>query len=467
MSKTTIPGSILSEYSLIPSNQMVIRRFLALDESYIKNFFEKGPHCYHIPEFKDDNEGLLGEPGWDDGFRAALAAASSRRNEEEIVDDEQFEESLDGFHEAVRHKHFASCWRLGTDESRDMWKNYTEDEEMVEGIAFETTVGQFVRSLPREPADPEFYDQPAIGELQETETKNMHIGAQWSDIRIGAVRYQNRDQKGVVQPAGYQAAINFFKRKKFDYEREFRLLINPFDSARLLLSKPDGTPLGLKPEVEEKSRFLPMDTVQMTNRIVLAPNGDKEQQKRLEWILDDLDIRYGSSSNKDLEIVHSTIEGAARGKTHPYEAEFGGQDNYDRTSEPLERWQQQFLNTTDIEWGTVDLIRIGRDPAGEMVEGYRYPSRNPSSSIDEYGHEEFQRVAGTRVQEYMNDEMLQAIEENKIAKISESSTAKWHYVDPPHCQHVRDSNLYLKTKTIKSNHIYKYDLCGICLDSRE
>lgn len=420
MQQGSLSGHLVSEFNHIPSDQMVIRRYQDLNKQYIKNFFEKGPFCRHIPTFDDQNEGLLGKPGYDDGLRGALAAVGSarRQKEDEIASDEKFDTELEDFHETVRHKYFANCWRLGTDEPRKMWDEFIEDDMLMDGIAFETTVGQFLRALPSEPDDPDFYDRPAITEFHETAMRNMHAGASWSDIRVGAVRYQDREANNTVQPATYQAAINFFKRKKYDFEREFRLLINPFDSATLTWANPDGTPFGRKPTVECDHRFLPMATRQMTNRIILAPNAGAEQRNKLESILDELEINYGSDPDSDLEIVKSSRNGSSRFDTHKYDAEFRGQDNYERTTTYLEKEQRDILTNTADEWETVDLVVLMMEKGGAVVEGYRYPTADPPVDLGTYGHDELQGVAATRngehldeVIEYRNTRMTEEFEE--------------------------------------------------------
>lgn len=416
MQQESLSGHLASEFIHVPSDQMVIRRYQDLNRQFIKNFFQRGPFCRHLPTFDDQNEGLLGNPGYDDGLRGALAAAGStqRQNADDIASDEEFEAALEDFHKTVRHKHFANCWRLGTDEPCEMWEEFIDDDMLMEGIAFETTVGQFLRALPREPDDPDFYDRPAVNDLHETAMRNMHVGANWSDIRVGTVRYQDREADDTVQPAAYQAAINFFKRKKYDFEREFRLLINPFDSATLKLANPDGTPLGQKPTVECNHRFLPMETRQMTNRIILAPNAGPEQRDKLESILDELGIDYGSDSDADLEIIESSVDGPSRYEIHEYDAEFRGQDNYEGTIACLKEEQQDILSNTAEEWETIDLVVLVMEKGGAVVEGYRYPTADPPVNLDAYGHGELQGVAVTR-----NGDHLDQVIEHKNTRMTE------------------------------------------------
>lgn len=103
-----------------------------------------------------------------------------------------------------------------------------------------------------------------------TGPSEMYVGADDHDIHVGAVQYQERDAPDAAQPIGYQESVNFFKGSSFDYEVEFRLLINPFDSANLLQLGEDGVPVGPSPDVEETHPHFPMNTREMVNRIVLA-----------------------------------------------------------------------------------------------------------------------------------------------------------------------------------------------------
>lgn len=412
MAKGWMSGHLVSEYNHIPSGRMVIRRYQDLEERYIKNYFEKGLFCNHITNFDDDNEGLIGEPGYSGALRGGLAAAGSRgrkREGEDLVSDEQFDDSLQDFHRKVRHKHFANCWRLGMDEPIEMWEEYIEDDELKAGIAFETTVRQFIRAIPRKPATRNFQDSIE----EETPIWNVHVGAQGSDIRVGAVRYQDREKEGTVQPAAYQAAVNFFKRKNYDHEKEFRLLINSFDSSRMLQANPDGTLVAEMPAVGEQHRFFPMATVWMTNRIVLAPNAGEEQRNKLERILDDIGVTYGSDECSDIEIVSSSCNLSSRSKTHDYDAVFAGQDNYQETVEYLNSEHREMLEQSQHEdWPVTDLVLLTMKRGGSVVEGYRYPTDDPDVDLSEYGYDEFQGVCVTRNGvsskypiEYKNDRM--------------------------------------------------------------
>lgn len=80
MQQEPLSGHLVSEFNHVPSGQMVIRRYQDLNRRFIKNFFQKGPFCRHMTAFDDQNEGLLGNPGYDDAIRGALAAAGSTQS---------------------------------------------------------------------------------------------------------------------------------------------------------------------------------------------------------------------------------------------------------------------------------------------------------------------------------------------------------------------------------------------------
>jgi hypothetical protein len=398
MSQEPSLGHLKARFVPIPSNQMVIRKYKPLKEQYIRDFFEEGIRCTHVPEFNDDNEGMIESPAENPALRGAAAAIAGRQRRRKGKDgevdfsEEDFRGRWSEFHERARNKYFASCWRLGTREFVNMWQNYSKAEELKQGFAIETTVGQFINSLPVESGDSE--EEGSVDEgLQMTDPTEMYVGAEDHDIHIGAVQYQKRDTPDAVQPTGYQESVNFFKGSSFDYEVEFRLLINPFDSANLLRLGEDGVPIEPFPDVDETHPYFPMDTVEMVNRIVLAPAAGKEERARVEGVLDDLGISYGSEPDDDLQIVSSNLCTDPRSPKQPYAAEFRGTANYDGTESHLEEFMQDFLDRTEVEeWAIVDFTELESLDGGVIVEGYRHAADRPDIQVSDYGHNGLQSV---------------------------------------------------------------------------
>lgn len=403
MSTTPSLGHLASPLIQIPSNQMVIRRYRPLSERNIRTYFENGPFCRQVPTFCDDNEGLVENPAGNDALRAgAVATANSMRRRRDLpelkITKAEFIEGMEEFHHQARHKHFANCWRLGTPELDKIWKRYTGDEDMVEGFAFETTVGQFIAALPTRPDDIDPEDEEVDEyRFEETPVTEMYVGHPRTDIRIGAVQYQVRQLPETIQPTGYQAAINFFKGSGFDHELEFRLLINPFDSANLLRFDMDAKPVGCRPDLDQNYRYFPMDTITMTNRIVLAPNAGAEQRQQIEEVLDEVGVTYGPGGDTDLTIVEANDVGDPLHQTHPYAAEFDGTDNYEGDPEYLNQIRESFVETSDPEtWPVLDLIELYREQAAMVIEGYRHPTKSPTIDMEKYGHDGFQAVVVNR-----------------------------------------------------------------------
>jgi hypothetical protein len=398
---------------------MVIRRYRTLNERNLRTFFEEGLFSRNVPTFCDDNEGLIERPAENPTLRAgAVATANNMRRRRGIdkldLTPEEFREGLVGFHHQARNKYFANCWRLGTNELDRIWKEYTGDDDMIEGFAFETTVGQFIRALP---TDTELEDEEPDGcEFDEMPVDKMYAGQPSTDMHVGAVRYQMRELPGEFQPAGYQSSINFFKGSGFDHELEFRFLFNPFDSAKLVRFDMNARPVGTQPDIDQEYRYFPMDTREMIDRIILAPNADSSQRERIEEVLDQIGVSYDPREQDDLEIVESNSNGRSLHTTHPYSTEFDGTNNYEGTPEYLNESRNNFVDDSDPDtWPVLDLVELRRERCGTVIEGYRHPTDEPIIDMEEYGHDEYQSVVVNRVS--ANDETQQYMNEKEVRRV--------------------------------------------------
>lgn len=383
---------------------MVIRKYKPLKEQYLKDFFEKGIRCTHVPEFCDENEGMIESAADNPAFRGGIAAITGSDFSEE-----EFKEQWPQFHEKARQKYFASCWRLGTREFVNMWQNYTSDQTLEKGFAIETTVGQFLQVLPTEPKEPNQEDSTGA-DSQMTEFSELYVGGTDHDIHVGAVQYQQRDAPDSYQTTGYQASVNFFKGSSYDYEVEFRLLINPFDNVQTLRIGKNGIPISPSPNVDDIHQFFPIDTREMINRIVLAPAAGEEERSLVENVLDDLGISHGPNPDDDLEIVDSNLCTTPYSAKQQYAAEFRGTANYDETESHLEDFMQDFLKRTDAEeWGIVDFTEIIPPTGGLIVEGYRHAMDYPGIRVADYGHEGLQSVSVNR--RFCNEDFRKKLKE--------------------------------------------------------
>ena len=383
------------EFAVLPSRQMIIRRYRSLSgKRDLSTYFEEGLFCKQLSEFDDQDEGLVEDAAKKGGLRGVLAAVSGtkRRRSDENIDqatDAEYLEGLKQYHRDVREQHFANCWRLGTDENDEIWEVYTRDPDRIQGCAVETTVGQLLRALPQVPLQQDGDQAPM--DLSESLIWNVALRAQNSDMRVGACRYQQRDLQGVFQPGGSPAAIAFFKGADFAIENEFRLVFNPFTGNILLDSDARGIPQTEASSVDETFRKLPVATKWMTNQIVLAPNAGLCERAKLERWLDEFGLTIGTHANADLRIIES-VERADRSETHDYLAEVGGTANFDESTEHLDNIIHEFIELRDPEdWPVLDIVLLMQEKGGSIIEGYWHRDENSAFDMSSYGYD-FQNV---------------------------------------------------------------------------
>lgn len=383
------------EYGVLPSRQMIIRRYRSLDgDRDISTFFGEGLFCKQLSEFDDQNEGLVEDAATKGGIRGSLAAGSGvkrRRYDDDIeqATDEEYLKGLKQYHRDIREQFFANCWRLGTDEHTDIWAEYTRDPERVQGCAVETTVGQFLEALPRVPVQQE--TRETSPDISETPIWNIAIRNPNCDVRSGACRYQKRDRDGVLQPGGSPAAVAFFKGADFAIENEFRLVFNPFKANVQLDFDERGVPQATAPSVDKIFRKLPAATCWMTNRIVLAPNAGEQEQAKLEKWLDEYNITTGSNADANLTIIDSADQ-ADLTETHKYLAEVGGTANFDESGDYLDTIIQEFIERRDPDnWPVLDIVLLMQEKGGSIIEGYWHQDECDAFPLSAYGHD-FQSV---------------------------------------------------------------------------
>jgi hypothetical protein len=370
---------------------MVIRRYRSIDgQRDLYTFFEEGLFSNRLPEFDDENEGVLENFEREGGLAGALAAEAGRkrrRRDEEIgkASDDEWIKGLERYHESARKQHFANCWRIGTDEKDHIWKTYTRDEDLIQGCAVETTVGEFLASLPVHPLDSE-YDTSDPGDLFKSPEWNLALQNPNCDIKVGACRYQKRWKDESYQPGGWPATIAFFKGEDFDIENEFRLVINPYSANKSLNSDVKGIPQTPTPDTTEDWIKFIAATKSMANKIIMAPNsGKEEREKVLSW-LDEFGLVVNSGSESDIKLVESSSRTPQR-STHTYLAELGGNANYDQSDEHLSDVSDTFLTKRNWEdWPIVDIVFLMTKEAGGIIEGYWHQNAESAFELSEYGH---------------------------------------------------------------------------------
>lgn len=389
------PPAPVCEYAVLPSRQMIIRRYRSLDSDRdISTYFEQGLFCKQLSKFEDQNEGLIEDAATKSGLRGGLAAVSGvkRRRFDDDIDqatDAEYLEGLKQYHQDIREQFFANCWRLGTDENDEIWAEYTRDLERVQGCAVETTVGQFLSALSQIPVQQE--DRQASPDIAETPIWNVALQARNCDVRAGACRYQERDQDGVLQPGGSPSAVAFFKGADFAIENEFRLVFNPFNANIQLNFDKRGIPQATAPAVDTIFRKLPAATKWMTNRIVLAPNAGHRERAKLKSWLNEFGVTTGSHDHADLRIVDSA-DCVDQTETHEYLAEVGGTANFDESGDHLDGIIQEFIERRDPDdWPVLDIVLLMQEKGGSIIEGYWHQNESNAFQLSAYGHD-FQNV---------------------------------------------------------------------------
>lgn len=378
---------------------MIIRRYRRLDKKkYLNTYFTEGLFCNRLTEFKDDDEGLLERMATDATIKGALAADSARQAD--VASDKEFQSAFENYHKDAQFQHYANCWRIGSDESEKIWKRYTE-ENMIEGCAIETTVGQLMSLLPADPIDPDYETGKShnegsdFGDVHRTPPEGMSIDGAGNDIRAGACRYQQRMDPDSVQPGGWRASVAFFKGEDFDIENEFRLLLNPYSSNTQINTADDGTPVTFRPDGSKFLKF-PIDMQSISNKIILAPEAGREQMRKVKkWLRG----YYGSATerSRNLPILCSPLSEKKYDQNYEYLSELRGLDNYTGTFQEVLDIADNLIEKRDWNrWALLDIVLIHTDRGGAIVEAYWHKTEDPELGFEHYGYDKFQNVTYMR-----------------------------------------------------------------------
>lgn len=325
---------------MIPSDRMVLRRYKPL--RYFSDTLEKGFRAGQAAGY-EAREGQVSERARETERQQSEQAESIVLNNGEEMD---LAKGMEDVRQEARHNYYASCWRLGTDEDREIWNQYAD---LVEGVAIETTYHQ----------------------LEE------HLAPDEDDLLMGIVRYL--DYETEITPGRSAPLLYFYKHRVFDSEQEFRVLANH-----------GGNPImwtdGRDPPEEMRSDNpeavnLPADMDALINRVILAPEAGEEIRAQVEEILDEQGV--------SAPVVPSRLANPAAHQD-TYDAEMGGAANYGGSKEYLEELFRRYADDTDWDlWDTIDLVQLNRKgnlhPRAVFIECYRYPGEAPDRS--EYGQE--------------------------------------------------------------------------------
>jgi len=245
----------------------------------------------------------------------------------------------------ARANYYANCWRLGTDETPEIWEQYADGR----GVAIETTYEQIERQI-------------APGE---------------EDLYMGIVRYLDYEED--ITPTGIPYALYFFKHREFDDEQEFRVLANRGGNP-ILWTDGRETPKEMRDDNPGHIN-LAVDMDALINRVVLSPDADEEVRVQVEETLDE----YGVTAS----VVPSRLTNPSN-HYDTYDAELGGAANYEASEEYLDGVLERFIEETDWEvWNTVDIVQLNQHgnlhPRKTFVECFRFVDDAPEYS--KYGQE--------------------------------------------------------------------------------
>lgn len=324
---------------MIPSDQMVVRRYKPL--RYFESMLEEGFRAGQADEY-EELEGQASEPAREhERLRSAQTETITLNNGEEM-------DLAGGFEQVrgdARANYYANCWRLGTDEDREIWEQYADGR----GVAIETTYEQIER----------------------------YVAPDEEDLYMGSVRYLDYEED--FTPTGIPYALYFFKHREFDGEQEFRILTNRGGNPILWTDGRETTP-EMRPDNPGHIN-LPADMDALINRVIISPDADDGVRAHVEETLDE----YGVTA----PVVPSRLtDPSAHHDT--YDAELGGAANYEANEGYLDEVVERFIEETDWDvWNTVDVVQLNQrgklHPRTTFVECFRYVDNPPERS--KYGQE--------------------------------------------------------------------------------
>lgn len=261
----------------IPSDDTVIRRYLTFDR--FESLLDESGLWFSRPDgFSDRFEATLPQPNAD--LRNAVKP-ESRSKAGELGHNEKMRTRRDD-------KTYINCWRIGEDESAVFWDAYVGDEL---GLAVETTVGDFRRAIEMEVSDGyvEQYQQYVRSTGRNRSEALEDVYEKLSKLQIGEVEYVDYDRTPIP---GSQLSYSryFHKRNAFEDEREFRAVFEDevaltpeydgYDSVQL-----HGLLTGQDMHIAKSGQYVSVDTDELLDKVVLAPNSPEAFSKLVELTL--------------------------------------------------------------------------------------------------------------------------------------------------------------------------------------
>ena len=293
---------------MLPSDSMKIRRYNSI--SNLENILETDTFRFGASsEYKDDYEGRIVDSG-------------NREPEElDIGDAELVQGNLDfaggqqRYRERVQSRYYLSCWRVGTDESPQFWRRFTDSGD---GIAVETTVRKLKEELRPEDDD---------------------------DISMGLARYVSEGTEWIpeLDPSAY-----FYKRPKFGLENELRVLIGR--GSKPLMEVSDA---GIVPddwgEDRDEGIFIDVNLEEVVDRIIVAPDVSRAKFVEVRQMVSD---RFEGN----VPVVWSRLLWDQEpGPSHM----LFGNDVYRITPDSIkEELDKEVARTSIPVWDAVDVVQV-------------------------------------------------------------------------------------------------------------
>ncbi|RJT03892.1 hypothetical protein [Halococcus sp. IIIV-5B] len=306
-----------------PQEDTIIRRYRTFES--LETILQSEEFWFSTVEAFDDRfEGMFPQPNID--YLAKL-----NQQQQEIFGQEAAKEMHKAEREAredfinfVNKKVYINCWREGESESAVFWNAYIGGDL---GVAIETTVGQFKKSIEKDVSDNLLEsilksdnakvdaflnrDNPDSDAVQNYEAAVQDMKAEHEKMQVGSVEYIDFQNEAMPQS---QYARFFHKRDEFSSEREFRAVFeDPMTGTGSIEQTKEG----------QAVRFDPNELI---NRVILSPNPPDGYKEIVEDLLDYHEI--------EAPVVYSDLD-----RSYP---------DYGRTLFMGRRWSGISIDPADI-----------------------------------------------------------------------------------------------------------------------
>jgi len=264
-----------------PSGDSVIRRYRSFDR--FQTILENDALWFSRTDiFEDHFEGSFAYPNIE-RMERTTKRRRDRLGKHAAIPQNQVKQSNKERIENTNKRTYINCWRQGSDESAILWDAYIGDKF---GVAIETTVGDFRKSISKEISD---FRREAVRAKKKAFRKYAEIPprerSKWerieklvtavmavehSKLQVGLVNYIDFDDE-VVPRSRY--ARFFHKRAGFEEEKEFRAV---FEQPLTKLNSPTDP---------DKGKSIRVNIDKLIRKVVLMPDAPNWFKVRTETLL--------------------------------------------------------------------------------------------------------------------------------------------------------------------------------------